>query len=36
MQYFLRVGKNLPIAAIYGDMGWIPVWITNAYNGGLD
>ena len=32
MQYFLGVGKNIPIAAIYGDMGWIPVWITNAYN----
>ena len=32
MRYFLGVGKNFPIAAIYGDMGWIPVWITNAYN----
>ena len=30
MRYFLGVGKNFPIAALYGDMGWIPVWITHA------
>ena len=23
--YFFGVRKNLPIAALYGDMGWIPV-----------
>ena len=31
MRYFLGVGKNFPIAALYGDMGWIPVWITHAF-----
>ena len=31
MRYFLGVAKNFPIAALYGDMGWIPVWITHAF-----
>ena len=31
MRYFLGVGKNFPIADLYGDMGWIPVWITHAF-----
>ena len=31
IRYFLGVGKNFPIAALYGDMGWIPVWITHAF-----